>query len=206
MQLRRPDVGASNPAGSSHALRLQLDHAAGKLRCVHTPRPTSSARTSSDDGTVNPSALAVLRSIASWYFVGACAGRLAGFSPFEDVSHRGVVAEQDFDDHPIDGYHSSYIHSLGIRGRALAYGDRSVRSGLRKVGVGCVGGGDVLGRFCSETLASTRFISSWLALSSSMALMAFELSLAICCWFALSCSMFRSTFARSRAIVCSNCA
>jgi hypothetical protein len=84
---------------------------------------TSSARTSSDDGTVNPSALAVLRSIASWYFVGACAGRLAGFSPFEDVSHRGVVAEQDFDDHRLDGYHSSSIHSLGIRGRALAYGD-----------------------------------------------------------------------------------
>src|SRR5216684_121426 len=84
---------------------------------------TSSARTSSDDGTVNPSTLAVLRSIASWYFVGACAGRLAGFSPFEDVSHRGVVAEQDFDDHRLAGYHSSSIHSLGIRGRALAYGD-----------------------------------------------------------------------------------
>src|SRR6266699_5707923 len=82
---------------------------------------TSSARTSSDDGTVNPSALAVLRLIASWYFIGACAGRLAGFSPFEDVSHRGVVAEQDFDDHRLDGYHSSSIHSLGIRGRALAY-------------------------------------------------------------------------------------
>jgi hypothetical protein len=49
----------------------------------------------------------VLRSIASWYFVGACAGRLAGFSPFEDVSHRGVVPEQDFDDHRLDGYHSS---------------------------------------------------------------------------------------------------
>ena len=144
----------------------------------------------------------VLRLIASWYFVGACAGRLAGFSPFDDVSHRGVVAEQDFDDHRLDGYHSSSIHSLGIRGRALAYGDRSVRSGLCKVGVGCVGGGDVLGRFCSETLASTRFISSWLALSSAMA---FELSLAICCWFALSCSMFRSRFARSRAIFCSNC-
>ena len=67
--------------------------------------------------------LAVLRSIASWYFVGACAGRLASFSPFEDVSHRGVVAEQDFDDHRHDGGHSSSIHSLGIRGRALAYGD-----------------------------------------------------------------------------------
>src|SRR5258706_14720505 len=80
----------------------------------------SSARTSSDDGTVNPSALAVLRLIASWYFVGACAGRLAGFSSFEDVSHRGVVAGQDFDDHRIDSYHSSSKHSLALRGRALA--------------------------------------------------------------------------------------
>jgi hypothetical protein len=104
-----------------------------------------------------------------------------------------------FDDHRIDGYQSSYIHSLGYRGRVLTCGDRS---GFRKVGVGGVGGGDVLGGFCSETFASTRFISSWLALSSPMA---FELSLAICCWFAFSCSMLRSRFARSRAIVCSNC-
>jgi hypothetical protein len=113
-----------------------------------------------------------------------------------------TLLQQDFDDHRLDGYHSSSIHSLRIRGRALAYGDCSVRSGLRKVGVGCVGGGDVLGGFCSETFASTRFISSWLALSSPMA---FELSTAICCWFALSCSMFRSRFARSRVIFSSNC-
>src|SRR6266446_4665736 len=39
--------------------------------------------TSSDDGTVNPSAWAVLRLIANWYFVRACAGRLAGFSPLK---------------------------------------------------------------------------------------------------------------------------
>jgi hypothetical protein len=32
-------------------------------------------------------------------------------------------AERHFDHHRIDGYQSSYIHSLGIRGRALAYGD-----------------------------------------------------------------------------------
>src|SRR6266404_7369423 len=43
----------------------------------------SSARASSDGGTINPSAFAVLRLIASWYFVGACTGRLAGFSPLE---------------------------------------------------------------------------------------------------------------------------
>src|ERR1700687_2648567 len=40
---------------------------------------TSSAWASSDGGTVNPSAFAVLRLIARWYFVGACTGRLAGF-------------------------------------------------------------------------------------------------------------------------------
>src|ERR1700730_16238901 len=44
---------------------------------------TSSARTSSDDGAVNSSALAVLRLIAGWYFVRACAARLAGFSPLK---------------------------------------------------------------------------------------------------------------------------
>jgi len=59
-----------------------------RLSCVDTRRRghhsiTSSARTSSNDGTVNPSALAVLRLIASWYFVGACAGRLAAFSPLK---------------------------------------------------------------------------------------------------------------------------
>src|SRR5205814_7904247 len=64
-------------------------------------------------------------------------------------------------------YQSSYIHSLGYRDRALACGGG--RSGLRTVGAGCVGGGDALGGLCSVTFASTRFISSWLALSSSMA-------------------------------------
>jgi hypothetical protein len=42
---------------------------------------TSSARASSVGGTVRPSALAVLRLITSSYFVGACTGRSAGFSP-----------------------------------------------------------------------------------------------------------------------------
>ena len=91
-------------------------------------------------------------------------------------------------------------------GRVLACGRSTFRSGLRKAAAGCVGAGDggrgVLGGFGSETFASARFISSWVALSSAMA---FELSLATCCWFALSCSMVRSRFARSRAIVCSNC-
>jgi len=42
---------------------------------------TSSARESMDAGTVRPSALAVFRLITSSFFVGACTGRSAGFSP-----------------------------------------------------------------------------------------------------------------------------
>jgi len=42
---------------------------------------TSSAMASSPDDTSRPSALAVLRLIISWYFVGFCTGRSAGFSP-----------------------------------------------------------------------------------------------------------------------------
>src|SRR5262249_19946059 len=42
---------------------------------------TSSARTSRLSGTSRPSALAVLRLIASSYLTGACTGRSAGFSP-----------------------------------------------------------------------------------------------------------------------------
>src|SRR5262249_19844877 len=43
---------------------------------------TSSARASSLSGTSRPSVLAVLRLITSSYFVGACTGSSAGFSPF----------------------------------------------------------------------------------------------------------------------------
>src|SRR3954451_15864611 len=43
---------------------------------------TSSARATSVVGTSSPSALAVLRLIASTTFVGSCTGRSAGFSPF----------------------------------------------------------------------------------------------------------------------------
>src|SRR3954447_6807873 len=42
---------------------------------------TSSARASSTDGMVRPSAFAVLRLIASSYLLGACTGKSAGFSP-----------------------------------------------------------------------------------------------------------------------------
>src|SRR5262249_5826498 len=42
---------------------------------------TSSARASSVGGSVRPSVFAVLRLMVSSYFVGACTGRSAGFSP-----------------------------------------------------------------------------------------------------------------------------
>src|SRR5713101_670580 len=42
---------------------------------------TSSARTRIDCGTVSPCVFAVLRLMVSSYLVGACTGRLAGFSP-----------------------------------------------------------------------------------------------------------------------------
>src|SRR5512138_2571457 len=42
---------------------------------------TSSARARSDGGISRPSALAALRLTTSSYFVGACTGRSAGFSP-----------------------------------------------------------------------------------------------------------------------------
>jgi hypothetical protein len=42
---------------------------------------TSSARASNEEGTVRPSALAVLRLIASSSFVTCCTGKSAGFSP-----------------------------------------------------------------------------------------------------------------------------
>src|SRR6516164_8648267 len=44
---------------------------------------TSSARASTVAGMSRPSALAVLRLMTSSYFVGACTGRSAGFSPFK---------------------------------------------------------------------------------------------------------------------------
>ena len=59
-------------------LRDLIEHFSRKQ---HLYSITSSARASSDGGTVRPSAMAVLRLITSSYFVGACTGRSAGFSP-----------------------------------------------------------------------------------------------------------------------------
>ena len=49
---------------------------------------TSSARASSDLGMSMPSALAVFRFITSSCLVGACTGKLAGFSPLSMRSAR----------------------------------------------------------------------------------------------------------------------
>src|SRR5215468_1044157 len=52
---------------------------------------TSSARASSVGGASRPSAFAVLRLMTSSYFVGACTGRSAGFSPLRMRSTYSVA-------------------------------------------------------------------------------------------------------------------
>jgi hypothetical protein len=96
---RRPEYGRSpHPRQTSAAhprtrsgccARAASGHAAALPMSVKNSRPlqlrdhsiTSSARASKLSGTVRPSALAVLRLIASSYLVGACTGRSAGLSP-----------------------------------------------------------------------------------------------------------------------------
>src|SRR5262249_25457023 len=58
-------------------------HHATKKRYELTPLHsiTSSARASNEAGTVRPSDLAVFKLTINSYFVGACTGRSAGFSP-----------------------------------------------------------------------------------------------------------------------------
>ena len=80
-----PLPGASDPA-AARAPRAASRRAADQrdeltASDVHAHSMTSSARASSVSGTLMPSALAVLRLITSSYFVGACTGRSAGFSP-----------------------------------------------------------------------------------------------------------------------------
>ena len=59
--------------------RRRAAHQRDDLAPPHSITP--SARAKIDCGTVSPSALAVLRLTQSSYLVGACTGRLAGFSP-----------------------------------------------------------------------------------------------------------------------------
>jgi hypothetical protein len=62
--------------------RRRCRRAANERHKLATPHSiTSSARASSVGGISSPSAFAVLRLIASWYFVGCCTGRSAGLSP-----------------------------------------------------------------------------------------------------------------------------
>ena len=65
-------------AASGHAAAAPASSAMNSRR-LHSI--TSSARASSVGGTSRPSALAVLRLMASSYLVGVCTGRSAGFSP-----------------------------------------------------------------------------------------------------------------------------
>src|SRR6516162_3085661 len=72
-------LGPHNPRNGRKrgSTRYQMQKiSAGKFHSI-----TSSASASSLGGTSRPSAFAVLRLITSSYFVGACTGRSAGFSP-----------------------------------------------------------------------------------------------------------------------------
>jgi hypothetical protein len=78
-----PSVGFWSASAVSHRVEGKkvprgASCAAAKVRAYSM---TSSARASSADGTVSPSALAVLRLITSSTFVTCCTGRSAGFSP-----------------------------------------------------------------------------------------------------------------------------
>ena len=63
------------------AQQLGKDGAVGVGEVSHSI--TSSARASSDCGSVNPSALAVFRLMSSSYFVGSITGKSDGLDPFK---------------------------------------------------------------------------------------------------------------------------
>src|SRR5438128_206150 len=77
----------AEPNEPTQLLRTRRDwpprHRAAEQRdeCAAVHSITSSARASSVSGIWRPSVFAVLRLITSSYFVGACTGRSAGFSP-----------------------------------------------------------------------------------------------------------------------------
>ena len=72
---------ASYRVGKNWCTGSRSMSALGQKRTWPAYSITSSARESSEGGTVRPSAFAVLRLIASSYLVGACTGMSAGFSP-----------------------------------------------------------------------------------------------------------------------------
>src|SRR4029077_19687089 len=75
---RPPERGVRSSFPASENL-----HKTGLMHCIkkHPHSITSSASCWRCGATLRPSALAVLRLIASPYLVGACTGKLAGFSP-----------------------------------------------------------------------------------------------------------------------------
>ena len=86
-EVRRCGINVRFTPKSGHSqvsLECPLSAKSGLMQCSkqHCYSITSSARPSSDIGTVRPSAFAVFRLTSSSYFVGACTGRSAGFSPF----------------------------------------------------------------------------------------------------------------------------
>src|SRR5262249_15325276 len=68
--LRTPDLGPNRHSTANKVDELPPPHSI-----------TSSARASTEGGTVRPSVLALLRLITNWTFVAWITGRSAGFSP-----------------------------------------------------------------------------------------------------------------------------
>src|SRR6516164_4253427 len=86
-QIQALQIELDNPSHSLALLRARRERPrsrAAEQRYELAPPHhsiTSSARASSVGGISRPSVLAVFRLITSLYLVGACTGRLAGFSP-----------------------------------------------------------------------------------------------------------------------------
>ena len=113
---------------------------------------TSSARARSVGGTSRPSALAVLRLITSSYFVGACTGKSAGFSPLRIEAFpwalapaylvRGndralclqVSGEGHFTDYWIEAINALLDSDLGLTKAKVAGAHFWEGSGLRRRG------------------------------------------------------------------------
>src|SRR6185503_17301119 len=84
------DVARSHRLSREGSARSEENPYDSQWSCIATFHSiTSSARASSVGGTVRPSAFAVLRLMISSYFVGACTGRSAGFSPLRMRSTYG---------------------------------------------------------------------------------------------------------------------
>src|SRR5215831_33883 len=98
----------------------------GSVRKLDEPLPqsiTSSARTSSVEGMVRPSALAVLRLITILNVVGSSTGRLAGLMPFKTLSARPATRRYALDrlgPYDMNPPSSASVSKAWIDGRWLA--------------------------------------------------------------------------------------